>query len=291
MTISWILKPRFNFKLITLLVALQISACSTEDFANADNIASETSFTAETTNTPNTTADNQAAVITGDDNGRVTEDLDSNNDGLLGASGKLNISDSDAGEAAFITTTVNSNYGSLNITIDGNWFYGANNNLTAIQNLNGTETLTDRLTISSFDGTTHDIVITIYGVDEPGSSAPTPTEPAPTEPEPTEPTPTEPEPTNPVPTEPGPTADINLSWIAPSEREDNEPILLSEISGYKIYYGTTQGNYNNSVSINEGSAVSYVFNEFSSGTYYFVITTLDTDGRESQYSSAIQIVI
>lgn len=85
--------------------------------------------------------------------------------------------------------------------------------------------------------------------------------------------------------------DISLSWAAPSEREDNEPISLSEIAGYKIYYGTIENDYPNSIDIDDGKAEAYTFTGFSTGTYYFVLTTFDTEGRESQYSPAVKIVI
>jgi hypothetical protein len=87
------------------------------------------------------------------------------------------------------------------------------------------------------------------------------------------------------------TADINLSWVAPSEREDNTAISLSEISGYKIYYGTSPGSYSNSVNISDSTASSYKFTNFTKGTYYFVITTRDTEGRESRFSSSISVQI
>jgi len=199
---------------------------------------------------------NQPAVISGTDNGTVTEDVDPDGDNLLEVAGKLNITDGDAGEAAFVATTSNGNYGSLTINAAGNWNYAANNSQSTIQNLASNVTLQDNLTVSSIDGTKHTIVITIIGVDEAST-----------------------------------TADINLSWVAPSEREDNTSIALSEIAGYKIYYGTTQGQYSNSVDINDGSAESYTFKSFPSGIYFFVITTLDTEGRESQYSPEVKKVV
>lgn len=81
--------------------------------------------------------------------------------------------------------------------------------------------------------------------------------------------------------------DINLSWIAPFEREDNNPISPAEIAGYKIYYGTAQGNYTKSISINNGSTDNFTVENLASGTYYFVITTRDTEGRESGYSPIV----
>jgi hypothetical protein len=81
--------------------------------------------------------------------------------------------------------------------------------------------------------------------------------------------------------------DISLSWVAPVEREDNTPISMSEIAGYKIYYGTTQGEYTSSIDIADGSAEGYKITGLPSGTYYIVVTTYDTDGRESGYSQAV----
>lgn len=85
--------------------------------------------------------------------------------------------------------------------------------------------------------------------------------------------------------------DINLSWVAPSAREDNEPISLSDIAGYKIYYGTIPGDYPSRIDIDDGKAEGYTFKGFSTGTYYFVLTTLDTEGRESQHSPAVKIAV
>jgi len=84
---------------------------------------------------------------------------------------------------------------------------------------------------------------------------------------------------------------IKLSWVAPAEREDNSALPLSAIAGYKVYFGTTQGQYSHSVSISDGSATGYTFNDFAAATYYVVVTTIDTEGRESQYSSEVTIVI
>ena len=86
-------------------------------------------------------------------------------------------------------------------------------------------------------------------------------------------------------------ADITLSWVAPAEREDNSALSLSAIAGYKVYYGTTQGQYSDSIAINDSTAVAYTFNGLPAGTYYFVVTTIDTEGRESQYSSVVTIII
>ncbi len=199
---------------------------------------------------------NQPALISGVSTGIVMEDIAPDNDNLLEVSAKLNIIDVDIGEAAFIANAIAGDYGDLIIHTNGNWHYAANNSQPVIQNLATGATLTDSLVVSSIDGTTHTIVITIFGVDE--NTA---------------------------------TTNITLSWVAPAAREDNSALSLSAIAGYKIYYSTAPGQYSNSASINDGTATGYIFNNFTSATYYFVVTTIDTDGRESQYSTEITISI
>ena len=84
---------------------------------------------------------------------------------------------------------------------------------------------------------------------------------------------------------------VKLNWIAPSEREDGTPLSLSEIAGYRIYYGSSTGAYPNLIEMMDGSAVEVNLNNLSPGLYYFVITTLDTDGRESAFSEEVMINI
>ena len=109
---------------------------------------------------------NDAAVIAGVDTGSVTEDDDPDADTLLETSGVLTISDPDVGESSFIAQTVNGAFGDLTIDAAGNWTYEADNTQPAIQNLDAIATLTDTISVSSLDGTTHDITITIGGVND-----------------------------------------------------------------------------------------------------------------------------
>lgn len=90
----------------------------------------------------------------------------------------------------------------------------------------------------------------------------------------------------------GSIAALSLNWTAPSERADNTGLSLSEIKGYRIYYGTEKGNYQNQFVVNDGSAEhAQIVNVPPSGAYYLVMTTIDMDGRESSYSSELVITI
>jgi len=83
--------------------------------------------------------------------------------------------------------------------------------------------------------------------------------------------------------------DVNLSWVAPSEREDGSGIPLSEISGYRIYYGPTPRNYQHVIDINDRTATEATITVLPSARHYFSVTTYDMDGRESRYSAEFTV--
>jgi hypothetical protein len=76
-------------------------------------------------------------------------------------------------------------------------------------------------------------------------------------------------------------ANVTASWNAPTTNEDQSS--LSDLAGYKIYYGLASGNYTGS--INAGNVTTYQINNLVGGlTYYFAVTAQDTSGNESIYS-------
>ena len=86
---------------------------------------------------------------------------------------------------------------------------------------------------------------------------------------------------------PKPPPVISLSWIAPVEREDGTPLAMAEIAGYRVYYGTSKGDYTSEVELKGSSTMEITLENLVSGIYYFVVTTVDEDGRESVNSEEI----
>ena len=78
---------------------------------------------------------------------------------------------------------------------------------------------------------------------------------------------------------------VTLAWDAPLTRIDNTPLPPGEIAGYRIYYGTKEGDYPYYVDLSDGTATQVKVTDLSPGTYYFVVTTYDTNGFESTYSN------
>lgn len=75
---------------------------------------------------------------------------------------------------------------------------------------------------------------------------------------------------------------VTLDWVAPTENEDGTP--LTDLAGYRIYWGTTSGNYPNSATIDNPSVTTYLVENLAPGTYEFVATAFNSAGVESQYS-------
>ena len=82
-----------------------------------------------------------------------------------------------------------------------------------------------------------------------------------------------------------------LTWTAPSERENGDALSLSEIAGFRIYYGEESGIYPGTIDISDGSSVESDLDDVSSGKYFVVVTTIDTDGRESAFSEEVEVEI
>jgi hypothetical protein len=69
-----------------------------------------------------------------------------------------------------------------------------------------------------------------------------------------------------------------------------DPVTAPNLAGYRIYYGTTTGNYlqpfGNGLNVN--TVTTYTATGLSGRTrYYFVATAYDTMGNESGYSNEV----
>ena len=84
---------------------------------------------------------------------------------------------------------------------------------------------------------------------------------------------------------------FSLSWTAPTTRSDGTPLSLADINGYRIHYGTSPGNYTETVEVSNGTATSATVADIPVGTCYIVMTTYDVDGRESVYSPEISKIV
>lgn len=76
-----------------------------------------------------------------------------------------------------------------------------------------------------------------------------------------------------------------LSWKIPTSRADGTALSLSEIDGFRIYMGQSNNQMSLIMDLNDNSATSYSITDLKIGTYYFAVTTYDTEGNESTFSN------
>ena len=81
------------------------------------------------------------------------------------------------------------------------------------------------------------------------------------------------------------TGSTTLSWTPPTQNTDGSP--LNDLAGYKVYWGTSQDSYSNSVTIPNPGLATYVVNQLTPARWYFAVTAYSTTGSESGYSNAV----
>lgn len=90
-------------------------------------------------------------------------------------------------------------------------------------------------------------------------------------------------------TPPPVTGSATLTWQPPTERTDGS--TLSNLSGYRIYYGNSQGSYPNTVNVTNPGLTSYMIENLAGGTWYFVMTAVDGGGLESARTNPVSKTI
>ncbi len=78
-----------------------------------------------------------------------------------------------------------------------------------------------------------------------------------------------------------------ISWVAPTTRSDSSYLPLTELEGYRIYYGTSADDLDVLVDLNDSSITEYDVNTLPAGNYYFAVSAYDTQGVESGLSNVI----
>ena len=88
-----------------------------------------------------------------------------------------------------------------------------------------------------------------------------------------------------APTSPaGPTTgSANLSWTVPTQNTNGTPV--TDLAGYHIYYGTSEGAWTSTITVLEATETSYVVSGLAPGTYYFAVVAFNTAGEDSPQSN------
>jgi hypothetical protein len=78
---------------------------------------------------------------------------------------------------------------------------------------------------------------------------------------------------------------VTVDWTPPTENTDGT--VLSDLKGYRVHYGTTADNLEQSAEVANAGLTSYVVTNLSSGTWFFGVSAYSTTGVESVLSGVV----
>jgi hypothetical protein len=82
---------------------------------------------------------------------------------------------------------------------------------------------------------------------------------------------------------------VTLNWGAPTQNTDGS--ALTDLAGYRIYYGTSAGNLSNTVQVANAGLTSYMIDNLASGTWYFALKSYSSAGIESTASNPVSTTL
>jgi hypothetical protein len=69
----------------------------------------------------------------------------------------------------------------------------------------------------------------------------------------------------------------------PTENTNGTPV--TDLAGYHIYYGTSEGAWTSTITVLEATETSYVVSGLAPGTYYFAVVAFNSAGEDSPESN------
>jgi hypothetical protein len=85
------------------------------------------------------------------------------------------------------------------------------------------------------------------------------------------------------------TGSVSLSWTAPIKNTDGS--ALTNLAGFRVYYGTTPGSYTRSVQLPSPNLRSVVIEDLTTARWYFTVKAYTTTGVESAFSGSVSKLI
>ena len=76
-----------------------------------------------------------------------------------------------------------------------------------------------------------------------------------------------------------------VTWTAPAQNTDNSP--LTDLAGFKVYYGIFPGEYGTPEIINNPGASSFLVENLGVADWFFTVTAFNSMGIESSYSQEV----
>jgi hypothetical protein len=85
------------------------------------------------------------------------------------------------------------------------------------------------------------------------------------------------------------TGSVSVSWSAPTQNTDGT--ALTDLSGYRVLYGTNPSALTQSVEVVGSSNTGKVISGLASGTHFFAVAAVNSSGEASDPSNAAAMTI
>lgn len=82
---------------------------------------------------------------------------------------------------------------------------------------------------------------------------------------------------------------ISVSWVPPTQNADGS--TLTDLSGYRIHYGTQTKSYSSAVTVNNAGLTRYELESLPKGKVYIAMTAVNASGAESDFSSEVSVMV
>ena len=82
---------------------------------------------------------------------------------------------------------------------------------------------------------------------------------------------------------------VEVSWAPPTQNADGS--TLTDLSGYKIHYGTESEIYSDSVTVDNAGLTRYSLESLPKGTVYLAMTAVNAAGAESDFSKEVSVTV
>lgn len=82
---------------------------------------------------------------------------------------------------------------------------------------------------------------------------------------------------------------VSLAWTPPTENVDGS--ALTDLSGYRIHYGSEPQSYSQTIALDNPGLTRFVIESMPAGTHYVAMTALNKAGAESDYSTEVKVTI
>lgn len=82
---------------------------------------------------------------------------------------------------------------------------------------------------------------------------------------------------------------VTLAWTPPTQNDDGS--TLTDLSGYKIHYGTESGNYTSTVDVENPGLSRFDLSSLPAGKIFIAMTAVNAGGAQSEFSSEVAVTV